>query len=103
MLFAIALALAIQNPDPALAEWHAAITTAQSADNMQATVGRLVGTDDRVVLCTLDGSVTRLRCYHSTQRMVNGVWTVNHSEPSEHAGEALADVLVAERAWANGG
>ena len=69
---------------------------------MEATVGRLVGTEDRVVLCTLDGAVTRLRCFHSTQRMVDGVLHVVHSTPADYDGEPLADVLTAERAWSIG-
>ena len=69
---------------------------------MEATIGRLVGTEDRVVLCVLDGAVTRLRCYHSTQRMVDGVEVVHHSAPTEYDGQALADILAAERAWVDG-
>ena len=53
---------------------------------MAATIGRLTGTEDRVVLCTLDGAVTRLRCFHSTQRMVDGVEVANHSEPNDYDG-----------------
>ena len=53
-----------------------------------------------VVLCTLDGAVTRLRCFHSTQRMVDGVdVTMAHSEPADYDGQPLADILAAERAW----
>ena len=69
---------------------------------MEATIGRLTGTEDRVALCALDGAVTRLRCFHNTQRMVNGVEVANHSEPTDYDGQALADILAAERAWVNG-
>ena len=99
MLTAIVLSLALQAPDPALAEWQAALTAAQESGDMDATIGRLTGTEDRVVLCTLDGAVTRLRCYHSTQRIVDGVEVVNHSTPNDYDGSGLADILSAERAW----
>ena len=107
MLFtALVFALAIQTPDPVLVEWQAALTDAQASGDMEATIGRLVGTEDRVVLCTLDGAVTRLRCYHSTQRMVDGVEVVHHSAPTEYddqpLADILADILAAERAWVNG-
>ena len=70
---------------------------------MEATIGRLTGTEDRVVLCTLDGAVTRLRCFHSTQRMIDGVQVDgNHSDPNDYDGQALADILAAERAWVDG-
>ena len=79
------------------------MTAAESAADMEATIGRLTGTEDRVSLCTLDGAVTRLRCFHSTQRMVDDVEVVNHSEPADYDGEELADVLAAERVWVDGG
>ena len=100
-VLALTLALGMQDPDPALAEWQAAVTQAQQDGEMDATVGRLTGTDDRVVLCALNGSVTVLRCFHSTQRMVDGVEVANHSEPVDYDGTPLADILSAERAWAS--
>ena len=102
MLLAFALMLGMQILDPTLEAWTTAVADATMTGDMQATVGRLEGTEDRVVLCTLDGAVTRLRCFHSTQRMVNGVEVATHSEPGEYAGESLADILAAERAWADG-
>ena len=102
MLIAFVLLLSLQSPDSTLATWEAALTAAQASGDREATIGRLTGTDDRVVLCTLDGAVTRLRCFHSTQRMVDGVEHVVHSSPTDYDGQALADILAAERAWANG-
>ena len=99
MFIALFLALALQAPDSTLAEWQAALTAAQASGDMEATIGRLTGTEDRVALCTLDGSVTRLRCFHSTQRMVDGVEVVVHSAPVDYDGQALSDILAAERAW----
>ena len=92
-----------QSPDPALADWQAAVAAAEQAGDTEATVGRLTGADDRVVLCALDGAFTRLRCFHSTQRMIDGVLHVVHSEPNDYDGVALADILAAERAWVDGG
>ena len=102
MLLAFVFALTMQTPDPVLVEWQAAVKAAQESGDMEAIIGRLFGTDDRVVLCTLDGAVTRLRCFHSTQRMVDGVHVVNHSDPNDYDGQALADILAAERAWVDG-
>ena len=106
MLIAIVLSLALQAPDSTLQEWQAALTAAQESGDMEATIGRLVGTEDRVVLCALDGAVTRLRCFHSTQRVVDGVEVVVHSAPNDYDGQALSDILsdilAAERAWVNG-
>ena len=99
MLTALVLSLALQAPDPTLAEWQAALTAAQESGDMEATIGRLTGTEDRVVLCTLDGAVTRLRCFHYTQRMIDGVEVVIHSEPNDYDGQPLADILAAEKAW----
>ena len=100
LLLALALALGMQDPNPTLQEWQNAVSEAQVSADMQAIIGRLTGTDDRVVLCTLDGAVTRLRCFHSTQRMmVDGVHVTNHSAPTDYDGQALADILAAERAW----
>ena len=98
----LVLFFAVQTPDPVLVEWQAAVAAAPTDGEMDAIIGRLTGTDDRVVLCTLDGSVTRLRCYHSTQRMVDGVEVVNHSAPTEYDGQPLADILTAELAWVDG-
>ena len=82
MLLALALILGMQAPDPALADWQAAVAAAEQAGDLQATVGRLTGTDDRVVLCTLSGAFDRLRCFHSTQTTdSDGVRHVVHSEP----------------------
>ena len=82
MLLALALILSLQDPDSALADWQAAVTAAQTADDMEAQIGRLTGTDDRVVLCALSGAFTRLRCFHSTQTTDSeGVRHVVHSEP----------------------
>ena len=89
-------------PDTTLAEWQAAVTAAQASTDMQATIGRLTGTDNRVVLCVLDGAVTRLRCFHSTQRMVGDVEVATHSTPTEYDGQPLADILAAESAWVRG-
>ena len=55
------------------------------------------------MLCTLSGAFDRLRCHHSTQRMVDGVVHVAHSEPNDYDGEPLAAILTAERAWVDGG
>lgn len=99
MLIALVVAITMQAPDPVLVEWQAALTAAQESGYMEATIGRLTGTEDRVVLCTLDGAVTRLRCFHSTQRMVDGVHVVNHSAPNDYDGDPIADILAAERAW----
>ena len=60
--------------DTTLADWQASVAMAQENGETEATVGRLTGTEDRVSLCRLDGAVTRLRCSHSTQRMVDGVF-----------------------------
>ena len=102
MLLAFVLALTLQTTDPVLVEWQAALSAAQADGDMEATIGRLTGTYDRVSLCTLDGSVTRLRCFHSTQRMVDGVEVVNHSAPNEYDGQSLVDILASERAWVTG-
>ena len=102
MLIALVLSLALQAPDSTLVEWQAALVAAQESGDMEAIIGRLTGTEDRVVLCTLDGAVTRLRCFHSTQRMVDGVHVTNHSDPNDYDGQALADILAAERAWVDG-
>lgn len=103
MLLALALILSLQDPDPALADWQAAVTVAQADGDTEATVGRLTGTDDRVVLCALDGAYTRLRCFHSTQTTDSeGVRHVVHSEPNDYDAVALADILTAERAWVDG-
>ena len=90
----------MQAPDPALADWQAAVAAAEQDGDLQATVGRLTGTDDRVVLCALSGAFTRLRCFHSTQTTdSDGVRHVVHSEPNDYDGTPLADILTAERAW----
>ena len=104
MLLALALMLlGMQDPNPTLLAWQAAISGAQ---DMEATVGRLVGTEGRVVLCTLDGSVTSLRCFHSVRTTAaNGHVTIAHSQPAEYVLDAdtpLADVLAAETAWSVG-
>ena len=106
MLLALALALGMQAPSPTLQAWQDAIAAAQDAADMEATVGRRVGTDGRVVLCTLDGAVTRLRCFHSVHTVTaDGHVTVNHSQPADYTLDAdtlLADVLAAETAWSVG-
>ena len=94
-----AVSMAAQDPDPVLVEWKSALAVAQQDSDMGAIIGRLIGTDDRVVLCTLSGSVTRLRCFHSTQRMIDGVVHVAHTEPTDYDGQPIADILAAERAW----
>ena len=99
MIFAFVFALTMQTPDPVLTEWQSALSVAQASGDMEATIGRLTGTEDRVVLCTLDGAVTRLRCFHSTQRMVDDVEVANHSAPNDYDGQPLADILAAEKAW----
>ena len=99
MLITAMLLLALQTPDSTLAQWQTALRTAEASGDMEAEIGRLTGTEDRVSLCTLDGAVTILRCYHSTQRMVDGVQVVNHSAPAEYDGIPLADVFEAERLW----
>ena len=102
ILLALSLAGAAQD-NPTLTEWQTAIATAPSMD---AEIGRLVGTDGRVVLCTLDGAVTSLRCYHSVRTVAaDGHVTVRHSRPAEYVLDAdtpLADVLAAETAWSVG-
>ena len=60
MFLSLALILGLQAPDPALTDWQAAVTAAQAENDTEATVGRLTGTDDRVVLCALSGAFTRL-------------------------------------------
>ena len=103
MFMILALALGLQATDAALADWQAAVTTAQAEGDTEATVGRLTGTEDRVVLCALSGAFTRLRCFHSTQTTDSkGVRHVVHSEPNDYDGEPLADILTAERAWVDG-
>ena len=102
LLTALVIALAIQTPDPVLSEWQAAVVAAEASGDMEAVIGRLVGTEDRVVLCTLDGAVTRMRCFHSTQRTIDGVDVTIFSQTVEYDGQALAVILAAERAWVNG-
>ena len=101
MLLALIFSAMLQS-NPTLVDWESAITAAQESGDMEASIGRLVGTEHRVSLCALDGSVTRMRCFHSTQRMVDGVEVVNHSQPAEYDGQPLADVLAAEQALVTG-
>ena len=86
--------------DPVLQDWTTTLAAARQAGEREAVIGRLAGTDNRVSLCALNDSVTVLRCFRSTQRVVNGVRTVVYSDPVDYDGQPLADVLEAERTWA---
>ena len=95
-----------QSPDPALADLQSSRFTKrrrQSGDT-EAIVGRLTGTDDRVVLCTLVRRVHAAAVLPQRRRPPDsdGVRHVVHSEPSDYDGVPLADILTAERAWVDG-
>ena len=79
--------------------------TAQACEgDTEATVGRLTGTDDRVVLCALDRRVhaAAVLPLDADARTATACCHVAHTEPNDYDGAPLADILTAERAWVDG-